>query len=1189
MAKLSRAAITCDSSGHTCLQEDKNSPQTETFLRVRRQINMSNSENSPMSNLALNPNIITNIAPSSERGTTTFRIEDLPPTPYNPKYFETIPTVWASAYAFERLLYQNDQTAIEEWVSLLALHFFGVLGIARLTTEQINTIYEPRLWEAMSGTYPKVGREPIQQIDLLRNSDGITVGGGYEATIFFPSRGRSSWQHSKLITPFIKDGRLSWQRCSERLLNDAPQCQRFYDHLWRISYYRLQGLLRERLVEFCRQAAIFKGLPPRERSSLSSLDMDPTTWNIYPDHKPSSLLQAYPLRRRNQLGGFTYYLVNDLPILSPWMMEAPAGMPTPLQYRKDPEHHGILVSLAKGIEKCSLEEPDRVVSLASFFLHKENDFTYFSKMPQHAAPVVRGFHKHQVRESRGLFADLNVDDGAICLAPIRSDLLHDFSELLQRPQDRITTLPVNRGEGVEYIEWHFKLNNSKGEPLDVVWHTTPNYSKDFFVSSLSLWPPQVSPDWNFYVMHGQGQDIQSGSFWQLIDENGTLGKFEKLGQDSYSTTLLGDGRPSRPAALRLSDKQTERGVLFLGELPEKQVKNNFEARLAVDFGTSNTCLAYKYSGQGVRPQTEKLMRFSLTPLAIWELGQRTDLPGCIPITWGGEKGFFPTALLARINATPPNPANIGPEHLFHVDIPTLHSKEMVDAWARDMFKDWVTHAESELKWKHGQNEPWRSLFLTLVVLYAQAELFFKEGLVVDEYICTYPLSFSKRQRDGFHTTTRQVIKNTRAMCYSQRFNPSIFNYRDFVNESIAVAAYIDANPQSTAMDIFLDIGGGTTDIAVRYRDEFLVLDSLRVAGRTFFRFSERNYELQSLPGSSEFKKYLYLLLTETKTMGEEWDRQALSNLDLATQYSVSINKVNDTHIVDVEGRILDAKMGERSFQRYRSQLFFRHLLAYALVQGCAAALSVADRQTEQNEHLLADGFHLILGGNAWGLLMFAEFERSDEYLLRQADRILQILKEILLAHADEKDKKRLEKLKVTRVDLLNVEDLATAKTAAALGALKVTTALEQSSEKLAPYAGINIAGLKLNRLDKSIQIAWKQRWSLETINDLMKLSLETIDELMITGASSLRHPFDPLLSLFSRLGNPAQPHIDPLPEDEWERINAALIRGEDYLEQGELKYSPLQIFLTRILYPEKTAHPSLEKLAEVTGHFKRKN
>ena len=34
---------------------------------------------------------------------------------YNPRFFETFPTVWASGYAFRKALEQGDEKAIEEW------------------------------------------------------------------------------------------------------------------------------------------------------------------------------------------------------------------------------------------------------------------------------------------------------------------------------------------------------------------------------------------------------------------------------------------------------------------------------------------------------------------------------------------------------------------------------------------------------------------------------------------------------------------------------------------------------------------------------------------------------------------------------------------------------------------------------------------------------------------------------------------------------------------------------------------------------------------------------------------------------------------------------------------------------------------------------------------------------------------
>lgn len=1139
--------------------------------------------------IALNRNILGNsIPPSRARATTSIKVDELPAVDYDPKYFETIPTAWAAAYEFEGLLRQNDKVAVEEWVCLLTLHFFGIIGIARLTEKQINDLYEPRLWKVLSGTFPAGATTPLEHIDLLRDSTGTIVGGCYQETIFFPGRDRAAWRKSNLIGQFIDGERLSWRLCSEHLLREAGPRQRLYDHLSRLIFFRLKGALRERLSEFRQHASVFRNQTERSMAELSALEPDSYNWTIDVDLSPQTLLSSYPLRRQNNLGGTTYYLINGMPGLSDWMLRAPSGKPTPLQFRLDPMNRAIIVNLAKGPEICPLGEHDRAIYLSSLFLDEEKDFTYFSKSPVGRSPHIRRFHRHEVRQIRGLFSDLNSDDMAICLAPVRADLLREFPELLQSPDDRISLTPVNGPEGISFLEWRFNVDGANADRLEILWRCVPNYSKDLFITSLSLWPPQVSPDWNLYLMHGQGQDPQSNSVWKLIDENGQTGTLQKLSQDSYVTMLLGNDGHCRPRALYLSDRNSERGVFFLAELPEKRMQNSFDATLAVDFGTSNTCLAYKYSGQGSRSSKPNELRFSLAPRPIWELAPSSDLPGFIPTSWGGEKGFFPTALLRKFDAPFPNDArDIGIQHLFSIDIPSLHSKELVDRWVSGEFRDrWVTHAESELKWKHGENEPWRSLFLTLVILYAQAELFFTQDLVVREYVCTYPLSFTPRQRKRFLDSTRQVITKVRSFCYSKRLNPEPFQDLGSVSESTAVATFIEANPQTTAIDIFVDVGGGTTDIAVRYREDFLVLDSLRVAGRSFFEFSQRNYDLEAVPGSAEFKKYLHALLTGTEKMGHEW--KLIDNFDLATQYSVSINKVSDDHIEKVEERIIDQKMGDKSFQRYRSQLFFRHLLAYALIQGFGAALrKLPVSQGSDHDELLVDGFHLILGGNAWGLLMFGEFQRSSDSLKEQADKIVNAIKEILIERVDEGDKRRLKNLKITRLELLNEAHLTKAKTAAALGALNAMTSSQKTPDTISPYTGITIPSLRVNKEDIFIRMDWKERWGLSSINALLNLNIENIDQLAIQGFTSLRRPIDPLLSIFCRLGNPAQPHVDPMPDEEWERINSALINGSSYLDQGQLRYSPLQLFLTDILYPEKTVHARLEKLAAVTGHFKR--
>ena len=95
-------------------------------------------------------------------------------------------------------------------------------------------------------------------------------------------------------------------------------------------------------------------------------------------------------------------------------------------------------------------------------------------------------------------------------------------------------------------------------------------------------------------------------------------------------------------------------------------------------------------------------------------------------------------------------------------------------------------------------------------------------------------------------------------------------------------------------------------------------------------------------------------------------------------------------------------MGAYSYQRYRTRLLFRHIITYSLLQACAAAVD--------NRIKLSSGINLILGGNGWGLMLFAEFPRDSTRLRDEAQAILKSLKTQLAEHTTPEEREYLDAL-----------------------------------------------------------------------------------------------------------------------------------------------------------------------------------
>ena len=114
-----------------------------------------------------------------------------------------------------------------------------------------------------------------------------------------------------------------------------------------------------------------------------------------------------------------------------------------------------------------------------------------------------------------------------------------------------------------------------------------------------------------------------------------------LAADEYVSIMHNPTAPDFPYGLLLRDNDSQAGgVLFL-DIPQERIPQLQSARLSVDFGTSNTCLAFDTTEQ---PTT---LKFSLQPQMLWG-PQNSETVGFVPFNWGGQAGYFPTVLLSRL-------------------------------------------------------------------------------------------------------------------------------------------------------------------------------------------------------------------------------------------------------------------------------------------------------------------------------------------------------------------------------------------------------------------------------------------------------------------------------------------------------------------------------------------------------------
>src|SRR5690348_4192084 len=322
---------------------------------------------------------------ADKRGFRAIRTEYITSPDYDPKYFETFPTAWAAAYAFRKVLdlqvkpgtvsdngsfVEEVSEAVEEWVTLFLLHYFGIVYLSESTQSELQQHYDRDLWLALSGTYPSEGAP--RSIKLLQH-DNTVLGAYYPAVIFFPARDRTTWLQDKTLEDYLMYDRLSWTRSRRILLTSEKEEHDFHTHLRSIAQHAMPSRsLQDRLYSFCE--ANF-----HERIDVTaSLGSDPSKWEV-PGLKnwPSDeLLKIYPLVKPNKAttdgaeenAGKTFYLVDGLPEYSPWMKAALVSSgPAPYQYRRIHDRL-IVVDLPGRRFECPLGENDNIVLLKDLFL-----------------------------------------------------------------------------------------------------------------------------------------------------------------------------------------------------------------------------------------------------------------------------------------------------------------------------------------------------------------------------------------------------------------------------------------------------------------------------------------------------------------------------------------------------------------------------------------------------------------------------------------------------------------------------------------------------------------------------------------------------------------------------------------------------------------------------------------------------
>jgi hypothetical protein len=532
--------------------------------------------------------------------------------------------------------------------------------------------------------------------------------------------------------------------------------------------------------------------------------------------------------------------------------------------------------------------------------------------------------------------------------------------------------------------------------------------------------------------------------------------------------------------------------------------------------------------------------------------------------------------------------SLKPSDLFlTVDIPTLHDGLKEDL-ALNRFRDeW--HVKSDLKWR----EPliFRDLFLSLTLLYAHAELLFAHGYGVGKCVFTFPLAFSSSRRSNFERQTTAVYQRMHQLCYG---GPPLAA-PEFLSESAAVAA---SQGTQNSFDLFIDIGGGSTDVALTHRTAdgaFTALDSVEVAGKEFFEFmwdhfnggQESNKQLRKDLGALLFGKNLG---TSELTITPE-NQAYIGNIGgFGYYYSFLISERAPADLEEAEQKVREEP--HDYYQHFRSQMFYQHILTYALIQACAAVTTHPS---------LPRFIRILCTGNGWGMLTFAKWNKTQVHLTALANNILTTIKAALESRLTEPEQKeRLAHLEISDVVFLGQLNTGqddkikhTAKTVVACGAVDAN--VQQAAASAAQgdsdgntascYAGVTLGNVRVGDEKMghaSVIVNWNDRWIFRKFADPLQKVTGEIARTQINNfqfhVTDTGEPPDDLLKLFFNTFKLEETWVT----QKWHDLNAVMLDQQEYTAQNyQMPPSPLNRFLTEALYGNQ--RPVLRELSQKLG------
>lgn len=447
---------------------------------------------------------------------------------------------------------------------------------------------------------------------------------------------------------------------------------------------------------------------------------------------------------------------------------------------------------------------------------------------------------------------------------------------------------------------------------------------------LALWPDVDYEKWNRYFLRfGCEKDLKNQidntytvEVFTMTQQEDNWVELDNFALDLYTRFCCVEKRPKWAV---IEFKNRIRNEIVGGGIwriePATKAYNNGTISVAVDFGTSNTFIAWQKSNTTAASiPIDSCNKFIIHGS---DIPTETDFPDTWPPHegFGKDKALFPSEIiLSRQPLDTPDSKTIEKwKPVINYGIPNAtHEK---DNFSKAERFSKAEHILAEFKWEESvSNLAYRSLYgnlqecyLEFLLLLALAQLA-KKG-----HICrnvdvrfSYPLAFDKLQLSDFGQVVEKVLHRieqqtgvyftslTRSgqgvvlsLDGNQSENPPFLS----MDESRAAASLAGEIGSSYAACLYVDIGGGSTDIALlRITDEgrkkkYVMIDSVKYAGGALvnalykgnclipdIKLTDFQHRIRQI-GITELKK-------DTKVFQKEKDRLRDKKTDLFYGYLV---------------------------------------------------------------------------------------------------------------------------------------------------------------------------------------------------------------------------------------------------------------------------------------------------------------